>query len=558
MSRILLSLALLAAVAQARSLEIDDFKVDIAVSADGHVTVTETLRVAFTGSWNGIYRYVPYVYTYPSGLRATLHLDVDAITDERGSDLWHETSREGGNLRLKIAVPRAKDAKRTVVIRYRSRNAIRLYDEDDEGYGKHDELYWNVTGNGWDFPIHRASATVALPPGVPAEEVRTTAYTGPYGTRGTAYRTERLADGRLHFETTAPLGANEGLTVVVGFPVGHVRHPTWREEARWLLEANWGALLPLAVALAWFVAWWFRGRDPIAGATIIPEFEPPFGLRPSQVGVLADEVVQERDVSACIVDLAVRGHLDIDMRKKRPAFRRKKPHDPTPLLPYEQKILDGLFEEGETEGSAKSDRLGKGMDGIREAIYEDVAKGGYFWIRPDHVRTVSGCSGALALLAAAVGGFIWATWWVTLLALVAAAIVVTRCSRFMPRRSRRGLEALRRIRGMEDYLETAEKERLSSMPRDHFEKLLPYAVALNVHDRWTEVFESLFREPPAWFQGRPNDDFSTGTNRFLRSTHEATHYTPPRSSSGGWSGGSGFSGGGSSGGGSGGGGGGGW
>ena len=83
MSRILLSLALLAAVAQARSLEIADFKVEIAVGADGHVSVTETLRVAFTGSWNGIYRYIPYVYTYPSGLRATLHLEVDAVTDER-------------------------------------------------------------------------------------------------------------------------------------------------------------------------------------------------------------------------------------------------------------------------------------------------------------------------------------------------------------------------------------------------------------------------------------------------------------------------------------------
>ena len=30
----------------------------------------------------------------------------------------------------------------------------------------HDELYWNVTGNAWKFPIDVATATVLLPPNV--------------------------------------------------------------------------------------------------------------------------------------------------------------------------------------------------------------------------------------------------------------------------------------------------------------------------------------------------------------------------------------------------------
>jgi uncharacterized membrane protein len=110
---------------------------------------------------------------------------------------------------------------------------------------------------------------------------------------------------------------------------------------------------------------------------------------------------------------------------------------------------------------------------------------------------------------------------------------------------------------MEDYLRTAEKERLKNMPRDHFERLLPYAVALGVHDRWTEVFQELYAKPPAWIQGGTTDDFSTTTSRFVRSTDETVSASAGRSSDG-WSGGSGFDGGGSSGGGSGGGGGGGW
>ena len=112
---------------------------------------------------NGIFRFVPYRYAYPGGLRATLHLEVEEVSDGRGNALWHDTSHEGGNLKLKIAVPDADNATRTVVIRYRSRNTIREYGEADGGYGAHDELYWNVTGNGWPFPIRRASATVTLP-----------------------------------------------------------------------------------------------------------------------------------------------------------------------------------------------------------------------------------------------------------------------------------------------------------------------------------------------------------------------------------------------------------
>lgn len=560
MKRFLVSLLVLAAVAHARSITIEDIAADIAVAADGSITVTETLKLAFEGSWNGIYRLVPYRYRYPNGLRDTLHLEVESITDAAGADLWNEISHEGDNLKLKIAVPGAHDATRTVVIRYRSRNTIRPYG-DAEGYDAHDELYWNVTGTGWPFPIRHASATVTLPLGVPVDEVRTTAFTGALGSTESEYETTRLEDGRIRFSAKRVLSPYEGLTIVVGFPPGHVTYPTAIEKAWWLFQANWGALAPLLVALFWLAAWWFRGRDPIANATIIPEFEAPFGLRPSQVGVIADEMVQARDVSACIIDLAVRGHYTIDARKSEVSFRKKDPpSDGPPLLPFEKEVLDGLFKGGAKTGSAKQNRLGKRMGKIREAIYEDVTKGGYFLAQPDHVWTVWGCGGAVALVVSAVIGFIWATWWVTALALIPATYVVVKCTRFMPKRSRQGLEALRRVRGMEDYLETAEKERLKNMPRSHFEELLPYAVALGVQDRWTEVFQEFYREPPAWFIGREGDDFNTGTRRFVRSTNDATNYTPPRSSSSGgsWSGGSGFSGGGSSGGGFGGGGGGGW
>ncbi|HEX5137343.1 MAG TPA: DUF2207 domain-containing protein [Planctomycetota bacterium] len=566
MNRIVTALALFAAVAQARSLAIEDFHSDITVQEDGYLTVTETLKVAFTGSWNGIYRFVPYRYTYPGGLRATLHLEVEAITDGEGNELWHDISHEDGNLKLKIAVPGAENATRTVVIRYRSRNTIRAYGEEEGGYGAHDELYWNVTGNGWPFPIRHASATVTLPGGVPREEVRLAAFTGAYGSRASDQQTEVLKDGRVRIATKAPLGSYEGLTIVVGFPLGHVQHPGRILEAWWIAQANWGALLPLALAVLMFVLWYGRGRDSLEFATIVPEFEAPFGLRPSEIGLLADESVDPHDITACIVDLAGRGYFDIDVTGEEPVFRRKKDWEKdTTLLRHEKMILDGLFRRGAKTGRAEQDRLGMKMDAIRSAVYDAAADGGYFRARPDEVRTRWTAIAAVAFSLSGIAALIWSTWWVALLALALSAIVTFPCARRMPRRTDRGMEALRRIRGMEEYLRTAEEERMRNFPRSYFEKLLPYAIALGIVDKWTRLFEALFHEPPQWYVGPEGAAFNTSFHGFLRSTRAATFYTPPRSAlltgggGGGWSGGSGFSGGGGFGGGGfGGGGGGGW
>ncbi len=42
------------------------------------------------------------------------------------------------------------------------------------------------------------------------------------------------------------------------------------------------------------------------------EFRPPRDLRPGQVGILLDERADTLDVSATVVDLAVRGYLHIE------------------------------------------------------------------------------------------------------------------------------------------------------------------------------------------------------------------------------------------------------
>jgi hypothetical protein len=231
------ALALLAgsAAAQERSLDIRDMHAQIVVSPSGRVSVTERFDVRFNGSWNGIYRTIPVEYHTNAGLNYTLRLDVTSVTDGDGTPLRHEIERAGGSRRIKMWVPGATDASRTVVLSYRAENALRFFDE-------HDELYWNVTGEEWDFPIRNVTAEVMLPESVTG--VRTASFTGAYGATESAL-VEELGS-TIRFRGTRPLGYREGLTIVVGWNPGVVARPTTTEKAVALFASNAILLLPIA------------------------------------------------------------------------------------------------------------------------------------------------------------------------------------------------------------------------------------------------------------------------------------------------------------------------
>ena len=175
----------------------------------------------------------------------------------------------------------------TYTITYRTGRQVRFFDT-------HDELYWNVTGNAWAFPIVRAEAVINLPPGVQATD--TAYYTGPYGSTAQDARAARFDDGNIvKFETTRPLGVREGLTVAVKMPKGSIAPPTFEDEARWFFKdfraeliASLGLVL---IGLYYFWTWnpgWTRsaGRcggsamgtagGPVTGAGQLHRQEGPF------------------------------------------------------------------------------------------------------------------------------------------------------------------------------------------------------------------------------------------------------------------------------------------
>ena len=551
-----------------RSLELRDFHSSIVVRRSGAIRVTETLTVHFAGSWNGIYRVIPIEYRTDQGLNYTLRLNIVSATDDAGNTLRVEQERSGGSLRLRLYVPGASDVTRKVTLTYEVENALRFFEE-------HDELYWNVTGDQWDFPIQQVRADIILPGSVTG--VRTTSFSGARGSTASGGAGEQIANA-VYFRSAAPLGYHEGLTVVVGWNPGIIERPSAVDKAASLFASNMLMLVPVLMLGVMWTIWRRYGRDPDPGSIYV-RYEPPPDLSPAEAGTLLDDSPDARDITATLVDLAVRGFVRIEETEKQHLFGLIDTTDyelqllraaewPT-LKAHERALLQALSVHSEDDRVHLSDlqnQFYKHMPQITKHLSSSLTAGGYYRAHPAVVRVIwLAVAGITAAMIAAIGFRMSARYGIaeltTVISAVATFIVMAVFAWLMPARTAHGARTHAWLRGFEEFLRRVEKDRLERTIDDPatFEKFLPYAMAFGVEKNWAQAFEGMATEPPDWYRSRHGGPFRTSVfaadmGRMTRSASTAMTSAPRSSSS---SGSSGFSGG-SSGGGFGGGGGGGF
>ena len=380
----------LATPAAARQLKIQKFSAEIFVQPDAALYVTETIEVNFIGAWNGLYRTVPVEYVTPQGFNYTLFVKLEGATDAAGQALKVESSRERHYLKWKIYIQDATDVVRTITLHYRVTNGLKFFED-------HDELYWNVTGDEWDVPVENAGAQILLPPGVAG--IRTGAFTGSYGSRAQDAGVE-TSENTVSISMRRPLSFHEGLTVVVGWDKGFVTAPGTRDLIEQFLASNWPVFFPVPVFLFMFWLWYTRGRGPRMGAIAV-QYAPPAGMTPAEAGTLVDDDAAMRDITATIVDLAVRGFLVIEekdqahmmgiIKNKEYSFHmKKKPAEWAGLKAHELSLLAGIFSDGaqpDVELSSLQNEFYKNLPGIKNGIFDGLMEHGYFLHRPDYVRS---------------------------------------------------------------------------------------------------------------------------------------------------------------------------
>ncbi len=554
MNRLALALIILCSVLGAGQ-EIRDYLVRTEIREDGTVAVREDIGVFFTASRRGIFREIPISYRLPTGETYRLRVTVDEVL-ANGRSVPYRQYTEGRNLVLQIGDPdRTVTGLVTYTVRYRVLRALRRYEGEVE-------LYWNAIGTDWAMPIAHARVEISVPPGVAPTQVRALGFRGPYGS------TDPLElgweDGLLGGEAET-LRPGEGITVVVRVPQGAVALPGAWQGFLWFLQDNLYAGIPILVFLGMFALWWARGRDPKVGS-VAPEYKPIEGLGPAEAGVLLDNRADPRDFAAGILSLATKGHLVIreiwtDERAREPDdFELVAAESKTPLTPYEKALREALL--GGAERRKISDlkyKLYDKMPGLKARLYLDLTEDGYYVGNPDHVRGAYYGLGIGFLVLAGFLAYFTGSLYLGL-TLGASGLIVLGFAPFMPKRTGKGIEALRLVLGLQEYIRRAEVDRIEFASREkHFDELLPYAMALGLTELWTKKFEGLLTKAPDWYQGRfPTFApywFGMRLVALQNSAYSAATAAPRQTRSGGWSGGSGFGGRGFSGGGMGGGGG---
>ncbi len=532
---------------------IKTFQSEIIINKDGTINVKETIVYDFGDlQKHGIYREIPFIKTNQDGKKYRLEINNISVVDEKNEPYIYSQTINKQQLTIKIGDPnRTITGEHTYLISYTVSGALTYFSD-------HDELYWNVTGNEWNVPIANTTASVVWPEDLKKEDIKTTCYTGIFS-RSTS-NCSYLIDDRIqdNIKSNRILLANEGFTIVVGFPKNIVAVLEPKEFISFwnTLAGKLVILLLSLLALTWYVGlpffivykWFKTGRDPKGTIRVTTAwFDPPKTqdgkrfLTPGEVGTLGDETVDMKDISATIIDLAKRGYLIIDERKKGD-FYLINLENSKPLVPFERLLLDGFFKT-KKEIRLKDEKLYEEVEKVKSSLYEQSVTDGLFSENP---KTIRNDYYGLAAIALFTGNFF-------------LAIVSFVFGLVMPRKTVFGVEAKNIAFSLKNFL-TSQKRQLEFQADKQmmFEKLLPYAVAFGVEKIWAKRFESLNITQPSWYHSYSSISFSSyllvnSLNSSFRSINTAA--TPTRSSSG-FS--SGFGGGGFSGGGGGGGGGGSW
>jgi uncharacterized membrane protein YgcG len=545
------------------------FDSHIQINQDASLKVTETIVVQAAGIdiKRGIYRSFPT--RYGSSYSHFVSFNVESVRCQ-GKEAPYRIEKAMNGIHLYIGDPNSylRPGRYTYEIVYRASRQLGMFND-------HDELYWNVTGQAWTFPIERVTARVDLPQRVPADQLKAAAYWGYSGSQNESSVDQDITDGSVTFKLNESLRNYQGLTIVVGWPKGIITGPGLLERLKWAILDIYTLLILYAICMIALLIYMFHKLDrENKSGTIIPLFYPPKDWTPGMVRGLLQHGYDQQAFAADIVDWAVKGFITINYNKGIYTISRTSKQCDMPII-YE---LFGSSQEV-VLGESYNDKVEKAFNNLKWRSSERLNN--YFDGCYAKKSTYSAVAIGLAVLISVVDvsyyefSFALITFGICIAGIMAALY-------FFKGYTPQGRIKRDEIEGFELFLSTTEKERMNmvgtppTMTPSLYETYLPYAMALGVEERWTAQFTPIFERMqketgvvyvPRWYHGRSGfysynrmtHSLSSNLGNSLKSVISSSS-TPPGSSSGfgGGGRGGGGGGGGSAGGGGGGGGGGGW
>lgn len=522
--------------------KIDSFHVDVTAQENGDLSVLESINYDFGSSYrHGIYRYIPLVSRVGDLYRV---IDVSFTKVSRdGKKEKFKIDNSGDKIEVKIGDPDRKiTGSHLYEIGYLVRNAV------GSNYSDHDEIYWNVTGNGWEVPISSASVSFKDDFGVPIKKAA--CYTGGLGSRGGNCQV-KIENNSIAVYSNSALANGEGLTFVAGFPVGTFpksilqKNKPMDPDLKVLLMFYGFAFIALNFILAPYLLYkYLKKRNKVyLGPPVVnfdlPETDDGSRITPSEAGTVDNTKLEKMDIVATIFDLAIRKYIKIEGVESKKMlglikdqdFKISRLKNTESLNIFESKLLNSLF-SGKKSVSLKDVQLSY-------TIFGELEKKNFSMLisRKLFIKNPKAQKGAcLAFgLAGLFTGFI------------VIGPVLIYLSAKLNGRTEKGDEMDWKLDGLKIFLKATKRYDIWQTKNFIFlEKMIPYAMALGVIEEYMKELKILKPDySPSWYSGRGS--FYAMYPLFSSAAGSGVTTTAPSSSSG-FSGGSGGGGGGGGGG----------
>jgi hypothetical protein len=461
---------------------------------------------------------------FPShyGIHMPRIVNILQVTSADGRPLSYDVHRYAARVQLDIQTAGAHELR----IVYSVRNAMQfLHDRD--------ELLWSA-GEGWRGASEKTTFFVQVPPEA------TSLFRAQAHLRGVGLLPMQQSDSgpdRIWFQSPRPLREGDALMVNVVFPAGVITSPPALEQAWWFVRANTILLLPLIILTIMLALRLIKGLPQQGRVTIVPQYEPPEDLSAAEVGLLLDDQLDPRDVTATVIDLAIRGYIQleqtspdegVDFQGQDFILRLRRPiaewHG---LAPYEYSMLFHSFYGGSwTKLSSLALRFYSAVPVMRSQVVNSLRSKGMYWVDPKDAQKFRILNFGVLLVVLYIvqwlGIFSFGdSWLLTAIAISISALIVQLVGQKITAKTLKGLRTLEKIRGFQQFLDSVEGDRLERLPTDLFEKWLPYAMALGVEHHWANSFADVAIGPPLWFDGCTAEVFNT--TRLARLLERFTH-----------------------------------
>lgn len=520
---------------------IKEFTSNIIIDKNSQIQVLETIVYDFDQNQRrGIYREIPIIYQNDQGKKFKIDLQFTSVTDEKGNKYNYTVSQKGDDKVIKIGKEdKYLSGVHTYIIAYQLLGVITYFSD-------HDELYWNATGNNWNVPIEKAQAFVHLDFSNP-NSLKTICYTGEIKSQEKDCIIQADDSQNASFASNYILPPGEGLTFAVSFPKDLVAvvepeiYISFWETIFGKIILFFISFYYLIAPIIMFVIWYLYGRDPKVAKPVRAWYDPPKDkdgnfLKPAEVGTLVDEYVDDRDITATIVDLAIKGFLKIKETKKgrEYSFTKLKDYSQEKLTVFEKKILDGFFLKKKTITTQELKKdFHKTAEEVKQELYKLLVNKDFFPKDPKKTRQTYYI---IAAIIAFTGNLL-------------LAITMVIFGRIMPKKTIFGATKQNVALGLKSFLSSQERQiEFQSKNWYLFEKLLPFAIVFKVEKIWAKRFQDLSVTAPSWYESSYPQKFNSFVfvNSLSRATSSMTTIATPVKSSSGFS--SGFSGGGGGGG----------